>query len=187
MFGRYRAIVKAVDGLFSEVEKYSFGKNGVISKFSAPVVKTSLADGLNAGKSSNPISKTRNAVIGAMRAVIDSHKDDSGDLTVADLIADGLNEVLSEINVLADVVEVSYYEVDADGTVNKFDDYDREKNITSLMWTIPLGKDYKLLKQFTFRWKFPHAILCFRTIVHRYSPGAGLRNRKRRITTSTQC
>ena len=147
MFGRYRAIVKAVDGLFSEVEKYSFGKNGVISKFSAPVVKTSRADGLNAGKSSNPISKTRNAVIGAMRAVIDSYKDDNGDLTVADLIALGLSEVLSEINVLASDVETSYYEVDEDGTVIKNDDYDREKNITSLMWTIPLGKDYKLLKQ----------------------------------------
>jgi hypothetical protein len=153
---RYRAIVKAVDGLFSQVEKFSFGKNGVVSKFSAPVVATSLANGLNAGKSSNPISKTRNAVVGAMRGVIDSYNDESGDLTVADLIAMGLNDVLNEINVLVDDVTTTYFEVDAEGIVSNYSDYDREKNITSLMWTIPLGTDVKILKPCTYFLPFPH-------------------------------
>jgi hypothetical protein len=142
-----RAIVGAVDGLFSEVEKYSFGPNGVISKFSAPVVKTSLSDGLNAGKSSNPIAKTRNAVVGAMRGVIGSYKstDDSNSLTVADIIAFGLSDVLRKIDVLAGGrnVETTYYEV-VNGTIKKYDEYDRKKNITSLMWTIPLGKRTKI-------------------------------------------
>jgi hypothetical protein len=137
--------VSAVDGILSEVEKYSFGRNGVISKFSAPVVKTSLSDGLNAGKSSNPIAKTRNAVIGAMRGVMESYKstDESNSLTVADIIASGLSDVLRDIEVLAagKKVETTYYEVDASNAmVKKYTEYDKKKNIKSLMWTIPLGK-----------------------------------------------
>ena len=50
----YSSIVDAVDGLFSQVEKYSFGSEGVVAKFSVPVIKESLAKGLNAGMSSNP-------------------------------------------------------------------------------------------------------------------------------------
>ncbi len=136
--------MSAVDGLLSEVEKYSFGRNGVISKFSAPVVKTSLSDGLNAGKSSNPIAKTRNAVVGAMRGVMESYKSTDGNsLTVADIIASGLSDVLRDIDVLAagKKVETTYYEVDASNAmVEKYTEYDKKKNIKSLMWTIPLGK-----------------------------------------------
>lgn len=84
-----------------------------------------------------------------MRGVIDSYNDDSGDLTVADLIAMGLNDILNEINVLVDDVTTTYYEVDAEGIVSNYSDYDREKNITSLMWTIPLGTDVKILNSYT--------------------------------------
>ena len=90
--------------------------------------------------SSNPIAKTRNAVVGAMRAVISSYEKE--ELTVADLIALELGRVLSGVNVLADgkQVSVTYYEVDACGLlVNASEEYDEDKNVTSLMWTIPLG------------------------------------------------
>ena len=136
----YSSIVDAVDGLFSQLEKYSFGSEGVVAKFSVPVIKESLAKGLNAGMSSNPIAKTRNAVVGAMRAVISSYEKE--ELTVADLIALELGRVLSGVNLLADgkQVSVTYYEVDACGLlVNASEEYDEDKNVTSLMWTIPLG------------------------------------------------
>ena len=107
------------------------------------MVKTSLSDGLNAGKSSNPIAKTRNAVVGAMRGVINSYKStaDGDNLTVADIIASELSNVLRGIDVLAEGknVETTYYEVDTNGIVKKYAEYDKEKNIKSLMWTIPLG------------------------------------------------
>lgn len=138
----YSSIVDAVDGLFSQVEKYSFGSEGVVAKFSVPVIKESLAKGLNAGMSSNPIAKTRNAVVGAMRAVISSYDGDKEKLTVADLIALELGKALGGVNVLADgkKVTTTYYEVDGCGSlINTTEEYDKDKNVTSLMWTIPLG------------------------------------------------
>ena len=77
-----------------------------------------------------------------MRAVIDGYNGDKGDLTVADLIAYGLSEALDGIGVLADRkrVETTYYEINSsNGTANNYTKYDSGKNITSLMWTIPLG------------------------------------------------
>ena len=105
------------------------------------------------GTSSNPIAKTRNAVVGAMRAVIDSYDSAAeGDLTVADIIADQLGEVLRGIDVLQNdkTVTVTYYEVNECGTItNEAEYYDKEKKITSLMWTIPLGKAHTLFVSMT--------------------------------------
>ncbi len=128
------------------MEEWSYGRKGVLSKFSAPIIGDALPKALNAGKSSNPIAKTRNAVVGAMRGVIDGYND-ADESTVADIIASTLDKVLSGIDVLqADKsVTVTYYEVNECGNIvvesEVYDKEDKGKNITSLMWTIPLGKD----------------------------------------------
>lgn len=78
-----------------------------------------------------------------MRGVINSYEsnNESDSLTVADIIASELSNVLRGIDVLAEekIVEITYYDVDANGIVKKYAEYDKEKNIKSLMWTIPLG------------------------------------------------
>ena len=147
------------------MEEYSYGSKGVISKFSVPIIGDSLSKALGAGKSSNPIAKTRNAIVGAMQAVIDSHDDNTeGDLTVADLIAFGIGDVLSGIGVLqADTsVTTTYYEVDECGTIiNETQQYDKEKKIKSLMWTIPLGKDLTFFVDFIYTlWKVHSSPCC---------------------------
>jgi len=135
------------------VEEWSYGSKGVLAKFSAPIIGESLPKALDAGKSSNPIAKTRNAVVGAMRTVIDSYDNAAeGEFTVADLIAFGLRDVLSGIDVLQDdkSITTTYYEVDECGTIiHESEQYDKEKKIKSLMWTIPLGKDLTFYVDFT--------------------------------------
>lgn len=91
------SIINSIDGLLSQLEKYSFGDNGVVSKYSVPIIKESLSKALDAGTSSNPIAKTRNAIVGALREVIDGYDENDSDLTVADLLSIGFNKVLRGI------------------------------------------------------------------------------------------
>ncbi len=140
------SIIDSVDDIFINLEKYSLGDQGVVSKFSVPIIKQSLSKPLGAGTRSNPIAKTRNAVVGALRGVIGSYDEDDSDLTIADLISLGLDQALRGINVLSagQKVTTTYYEVDECGAfVGQSGEYDKEKRITSLMWTVPLGKHHR--------------------------------------------
>jgi hypothetical protein len=157
------------------MEKYSFGDKGIISKFNVPVIKQSLSKGLNAGTSSNPIAKTRNAIVGAMREVIDGYDEDDSDLTVADLLSIGFNKVLRGIDVLAaeKSVTTTYYEVDDCGAfVGESTEYDKEKRITSLMWTVPLGKHHRGISFMIFYGKSNNQHVALRPKIRRYSTRA---------------
>ncbi len=117
-----------------------------MSKFNVPIIKESLSKSLNAGTSSNPIAKTRNAIVGALRGVIGSYDEDDRNSTVADLISLGLEQALRGIDVLAagQKVTTTYYEVDECGAfVGQSGAYEKDKRITSLMWTVPLGKHHR--------------------------------------------
>lgn len=65
------------------------------------------------------------------------------DSTVADLLADILSVELGDegLGILQDDITVSYYE-HVRGSRVEYGNYDRSKDIKSLMWTIPFGQEY---------------------------------------------
>lgn len=78
-----------------------------------------------------------------MKSRLSSYEDngDSTD-TVADIIAAEINQLLGGqgLDILAGTADVTYYETNEDGGLTSHNVYNDELSITSLMWTVPLGK-----------------------------------------------
>lgn len=110
-----------------------------------------VSDGVGGGRNSNPIAKAKRSVVGAIETVLNNYDDDtdqSGDNTVAKLLADILSDLLGDgstelnipgLGILKGDINVTYYE-HVDGATVGSDMYDRQnQDVKSLMWTIPFG------------------------------------------------
>ena len=151
------SIIKAIDGVFETAEKYSLGRQGIVTKFSGPIIGPAIPKALKAGTNDHFLAQARRKVVGGMETAISQYVDDGGDSTVADLLAGILDEALGDggIGILqkGKHITTTYYEHANGPCINDFElkifncttgknTYDDSKDVKSLMWTIPFGQNY---------------------------------------------
>ena len=137
-----KGIVEAVDGIFKSAHDLSMGRNGIVTKFSAPFIGRKIPQSLKAGTNNDFLANARRTVVGALNSRLNSYEEDgSSTSTVADILANEINILLGSegLDILIGTADVTYYEHNASGLVG-YNEYDStNENITSLMWTIPFG------------------------------------------------
>jgi hypothetical protein len=140
-----RAIVNAIDSLFKSVSEFTLGRRGIVTTFPMPFIGATISRELKAGTKDHFMEQARRAVKGTLIGILKGYNADGGSSTVADLIANGLTDLLgNKIGILRNNVSVKYYEHIGEESFVAHDTYDRRLNIKSLMFDIPFGQTFTI-------------------------------------------
>jgi len=92
-------VIQTIDQIFGRVESATVGEEGIIKLFVAPFIGEKLGNALGAGTEDNVVRRIQNAIIPAAQETLNTVSEEDK-VDIASLIANGIQSLLSDINLL---------------------------------------------------------------------------------------